>query len=174
MPPVAEYVARIVKESISNKEKPVEEPKPEPVQEKKQESTKTTASKKKDDDDVFSFDEEDDDFDDDDLDVAGDDWGTGDEELDELDVFDADDDDFEDGFSSGTSHAEFTAGSPQQMVVAAQPAEWGVGTFLGVLTSTTLLAVCATVMYDLLRTMWAWDQPTESNAYILDLLRDMF
>lgn len=107
----------------------------------------------------------------DDLDVAEDVVGE-DDELDEMDVFDAGDDDFDASFDAGESHASFVA--PTKTMVEAPPAEWGTGTFAMMAVSTLLLAVCGTVMYDLVRSMWAWNEPTVVTRTILDQIRTMF
>ncbi|MCC7422410.1 MAG: helix-turn-helix domain-containing protein [Planctomycetaceae bacterium] len=107
----------------------------------------------------------------DDLDVAEDVVGE-DDELDEMDVFDAGDDDFDASFDAGESHASFVA--PTKTMVEAPPAEWGTGTFVMTAASTLLLAVCGTVMYDLVRSMWSWNEPTVVTRTILDQIRTMF
>lgn len=106
---------------------------------------------------------------DDDLEVADDDL-LG--EDDELDVFDADDDDFDDGFESGQSHSDFVAAPAA--TVAAVEADWGVGTFVGLILSASLMCVCCIVVFDLVQSMWAWQEPTGFNSALLDALRDLF
>ena len=122
--------------------------------------------------DEFEFDDEDefdDMLDDDDLDVSPDIIGE-DDGLDEIDVFDADDDDFDDSFQSGSSHATFT---PQQVMVAAPPAEWGIGTCLTLLLSTGIMACAAAVMFDLVKSMWSWERESSMTSSLMTFLRDL-
>jgi len=118
--------------------------------------------------DVFNMEE---DFGDDDLEVAEDVDG----EDDELDVFDAVDEDFEDTFDTGESHAEFVApiaGAGQ--VATAAEADWGVGTFLGLLFSTALMLVLGVLVFDLVRSMWTWNEPTGISTTLISTFRDLF
>lgn len=130
----------------------------------------TRLGKSLDDDEPESFDMEDT-GDAEELEVAEDVVGE-DDELDEMDVFDAGDDDFDASFDAGESHASFVA--PTKTMVEAPPAEWGGGTFAMMAVSTVLMAVCGTVMYDLVRSMWAWNEPTVVTRTILDQIRTMF
>lgn len=132
-------------------------------------------------DEVDEFDEFDEaaGFDDefeDDLDVADDVVGE-DDELDDLDVFDDGADDFDDDFDAGTSSPDFVAspaGFGQPTAVAAPPqAEWGVGPFVGLLFSTLLMAVCGMMMFDLVRSMWSWNDPSGFNSPLLSIIKDM-
>jgi hypothetical protein len=124
------------------------------------------------DDDGFDL-EEDEFDDDDDLDISDDVIGE-DDELDDLDVFDADDDVFDDAMGSGESHAEFAATGRGRVEVAPQEAEWGGGTFAGLLVSTGLMALCTMLMYDLVRGMWAWNEPSSFNSGLLEVLSGLF
>jgi excisionase family DNA binding protein len=114
------------------------------------------------------------DFDGDDFDVADDDIVGEDDELDELDVFDADDDDFEESFETGESHPEFV--SPARGRVAAAPIEsdWGAATFAALTISSLLMCVCGMIVYDLVRTMWGWQEASGFNGVILDAIGGLF
>ncbi|MCA9004421.1 MAG: hypothetical protein KDA70_04035 [Planctomycetaceae bacterium] len=118
-------------------------------------------------------------FDDDD-DFASDDGISDvfDDEDDFDDIYDADDDDFDDSFQSGESHAEFVApasfGGGRGAAMAAPEAEWGVGTFVGLGISTLLMSVCGLMMYDLIRTMWHYDDPSAVSSSILEMVRGLF
>lgn len=129
----------------------------------------TRLGKSFDEDESESFDMED--AGSEELEVADDIVGE-DDELDEMDVFDAGDDDFDASFDAGESHASFVA--PTRGAVEAPPAEWGTGMFVGLLVSTLFMAVCGTVMYDLVRSMWAWNEPTTVSRTLLDNIRNMF
>lgn len=103
--------------------------------------------------------------------------GDFDDDDDFDDIYDADDDDFDDSFQSGESHAEFVApsgfGSPSAVMAPAEQ-EWGVGTFVALAISTLLLTICGIVMYDLVRTMWHYDDPSSFATTILDSVRGIF
>ena len=90
--------------------------------------------------------------DDDGLDVVDDDdiFGEDDELGEDLDVFDADDDVFDD------EEADDYAVPVEQRIVATVEQEWGVGTFLGLLTfSTGLMLVCGMVLFELVKSIWS-------------------
>lgn len=130
-------------------------------------------------DDSFEEFDEDDDFAgaavaDDDLDVADDVVGE-DDELDDLDVFDEGADDFDDDFDAGTSKPDFVAGglAGPAAVPAPVQTEWGAGPFVGLLLSTLLMAMCGMMMFDLVRSMWAWNEPSSFNSPLLGIVRDM-
>ncbi len=103
------------------------------------------------------FDEDDDDFD---------------------DIYDADDDDFDDSFQSGESHAEFVAPAAfaggRSAAMAAPEAEWGAGTFAALGISTIFMGICTVMMYDLIRTMWHYDDPSSVSSFFLDTFGGMF
>ncbi|MCA9071651.1 MAG: hypothetical protein KDA84_22145, partial [Planctomycetaceae bacterium] len=129
-------------------------------------------------DDFDEFDEAagfDDDFDDD-LDVVDDVVGE-DDELDDLDVFDDGADDFDDDFDTGTSSPDFVASpagfGPSNAVAAPVQAEWGVGPFIGLMFSTLLMAVCGMMMFDLVRSMWSWNDPSGFNSPLLGIVKDL-
>lgn len=107
-----------------------------------------------------------------DLEVAEDVIGE-DDELDEMDVFDAADEDFDESFSTGESHAEFVA-PVRGAAYEAPPAEWGAGTFVGLLFSTLFLSVCGMVMFDLVRSMWAWNEPSAVSKALIDQIGNLF
>jgi hypothetical protein len=96
------------------------------------------------------------------------------EEIEDVDVFGAADDDFAPSFESGESHAEFVAPSVAGRVAAPVETNWGAGAFAGLTLSTMLMAVCALLMFDLIRTMWAWDEPYSFNSFLLDTFGGMF
>ena len=100
-----------------------------------------------------------------------------DDEDDFDDIYDADDDDFDDSFQSGESHAEFVAPASfaggRGAAMAAPEAEWGVGTFVGLGISTLLMSICGLMMYDLIRTMWHYDEPSAVSSPILEMIRGL-
>jgi hypothetical protein len=110
----------------------------------------------------------------DDLDVADDVVGE-DDELDDLDVFDEGADDFDDDFDAGTSTPDFVAGGAMSQGAMAAPVqtEWGAGPFVGLLLSTGLMVVCGMMMFDLVRSMWSWNDPSTFNSPLLGIVKDM-
>lgn len=103
--------------------------------------------------------------------------GDFDDDDDFDDIYDADDDDFDDSFQSGESHAEFVAPSGfggRSASMAPAEAEWGTGTFVALSFSTILLGLCGVMMYDLVRTMWHYDDPSSFSSALLDTFRGMF
>ncbi len=111
----------------------------------------------------------------DDLDVVEDVVGE-DDELDDLDVFDEGADDFDDDFDTGTSHPDFV-GAPAGLAAGTMPApvqaDWGAGPFVGLLLSTLLMVVCGMMMFDLVRSMWSWNDPSGFNSPLLGFVKDM-
>ena len=93
-------------------------------------------------------------------------------EDDELDFVEAGDEDFSDEFVAGESQAEFVA--PGARMVPAVEQDWGTATFVGLSVATALMAVCGIVMFDLVRSMWAWGEPSGFNSALLDTLRGFF
>lgn len=89
---------------------------------------------------------------------------------DDMDVFDAEDEDFEDSFVTGESHAGFAAPAAAGQVAASAESEWGVPAFVGLVFSTTLLALCCMVMFDLVRSIWGWHDPNPLSSMLLDIL----
>ena len=116
-----------------------------------------TVVKKSDDDDIF--DEFGDIGDDDDLDIVDDDIFGEDDELEDLDVFDADDDVFDD------EEVEDYA-VPVERIVAPVEQEWGVGTFLSLLTGTGLMIVCGMVLFELVKSIWSAEDPGFTGTLI--------
>jgi len=94
------------------------------------------------------------------------------------DIYDADDDDFDDSFQSGESHAEFVAPASfaggRSAAMAAPEAEWGAGTFVALGLSTVLMGICTVMMYDLIRTMWHYDDPSSVSSFFLETFGGMF
>jgi len=94
------------------------------------------------------------------------------------DIYDADDDDFDDSFQSGESHAEFVAPAAfaggRGAAMAAPEAEWGAGTFAALGVSTVLLAICTVMMYDMIRTMWHYDDPSSVSSFFLETFGGLF
>ncbi|QDT95347.1 hypothetical protein [Gimesia aquarii] len=100
-----------------------------------------------------------------------------DDEDDFDDIYDADDNDFDDSFQSGESHAEFVApagfSGGRSAAMAPEP-EWGAGTFAALGISTLLLGICTIMMYDLIRTMWHYDDPSSVSSFFLETFGGMF
>lgn len=123
-----------------------------------------------------AFEEDDDAFDDgeyEDDDLAVDDVVGEDDELDDLDVFGDEGDDFDDDFDAGTSSPEFSVPGSRAVAVPEPQREWGVGPFIGLLLSTALMAVCGMMMFDLVRSMWSWNDPSSFNSPLLGFVKDM-
>ena len=116
-----------------------------------------TVVKKSDDADIF--DEFGDIGDDDDLDVVDDIFGE-DDELADLDVFDADDDVFDD------EEQDDDYAVPVEKIAASTEQEWGVGTFLSLLTATGLMLVCGMVLFELVKSIWSAEDPGFSGGLI--------
>jgi len=98
----------------------------------------------------------------------------GDEEVQDLDVFDAEDADFEEAFDTGESQADFVAPVGLARAAAAVETEWGASVFIPLIVSSILLCLCGTVMYDLVRTMWGWQEVSSVNSPLLDLISSLF
>lgn len=107
---------------------------------------------------------------DDDLEVAEDVVGE-DDELDDIDVFDAGDEDFAESFEAGESHAEFI--TPAGVGVPVQQ-EWGVATFLGLILTSTVMILCCVVMFDFMRSMWSWNEPSGFTSALMSKIGGMF
>ena len=97
-----------------------------------------------------------------------------DDELAELDVFDAADEDFDDSFTAGESHPSFIAPALAGRVAAPVEINWGGGTFAGLLVSTILMAFCGMMMFDLVRSIWGWQEPAVFNRALLEFFRSNF
>jgi excisionase family DNA binding protein len=125
-----------------------------------------TVVKKSDDADIF--DEFGDIGDDDDLDVVDDIFGEDDEleDLEEVDVFDADDDVFDDEEKDDYA-------VPVERIVATTEQEWGVGTFLSLMTATGLMLVCGMVLFELVKSIWSAEDPGFTGG-LIDTVGGMF
>ncbi len=130
-------------------------------------------------DDSFSLQEsgvefsEAEDFSDDaDLEVA-EDVLTEEGDLDEIDVFEPAEEDFDSSAQSGESHSEI---APAITLRSAAPVEapWDGLTFAGLTISSVFLLLAGVVMFDLVRTMWYWDQNVIVGGSLLEWVRGMF
>jgi excisionase family DNA binding protein len=113
------------------------------------------------------------DFSDDaDLEVA-EDVLTEEGDLDEIDVFEPAEEDFDSSAQSGESHSEI---APQITIRAPAAVEtpWDGLTFAGLIVSSVFLLLAGTVMFDLVRTMWYWDQNVVVGGALLDWVKGMF
>jgi excisionase family DNA binding protein len=113
------------------------------------------------------------DFSDDaDLEVA-EDVLTEEGDLDEIDVFEPAEEDFDSSAQSGTSHSEV---APAITLRSAVPVEtpWDGLTFAGLCVSSVFLLLAGTVMFDLVRTMWYWDQNVVVGGALLEWVKGMF
>ena len=52
--------------------------------------------------------------------------------------------------------------------------EWGTFTFVGVCVSTILMTLCSMVTFDLVRSMWAFNDPSSINKPLLDMMKRWF
>jgi hypothetical protein len=118
------------------------------------------------------FSEAEDFSDDADLEVA-EDVLTEEGDLDEIDVFEPAEDDFDGSAQSGESHSEL---SPAITIRSAAPVEtpWDGVTFAGLIISSVFLLLAGVVMFDLVRTMWYWDQNVVVGNGLLDWVKGMF
>ncbi len=127
--------------------------------------------------DTFDLDDEGDDdseLTDYDLEVTTDSSGEMDE-LEELDVFDEGGESFDDDFEPAESGADFIAPlATAGRVAAPVEADWGAGTVVGLGLSSLALGVVGVVMFDLVRSMWAWQDPSTFNSALLDFLGSYF
>lgn len=85
--------------------------------------------------------------------------------------FEAADEDFDDGFQTGESAADFAPAS-QRVMVAPEP-EFSVPTFAGLAATSALLALCGLMMFDLVRSMWGYNDPVVSS-WLLDSTKGLF
>lgn len=85
--------------------------------------------------------------------------------------FEAADEDFDEGFQTGESQADF-APAAQRVAVAAEP-EFGMPTVAGLGATSVLLALCGMLMFDLVRSMWGYNDPTLSS-WLLDSTKGLF
>ena len=93
--------------------------------------------------------------------------GDDDEDLE----FEAADEDFDEGFQTGESQADF-APTGQRVVVAPEP-EFSGATFAGLAATSILLTICGMMMFDLVRSMWGYNDPMLSS-WILGPTKDLF
>jgi hypothetical protein len=113
------------------------------------------------------------DFSDDaDLEVA-EDVLTEEGDLDEIDVFEPAEEDFDSSAQSGESHSEI---APAITLRSAAPVEapWDGLTFAGLTISSVFLLLAGVVMFDLVRTMWYWDQNVVVGGTLLEWVKGMF
>jgi excisionase family DNA binding protein len=85
--------------------------------------------------------------------------------------FEAADEDFDEGFQTGESQADF-APAAQRVALAAEP-EFGTPTVIGLGATSVLLALCGMLMFDLVRSMWGYNDPTLSS-WLLDSTKGLF
>jgi len=122
------------------------------------------------DDEFVDFDGDEDSFDE----LSDGELDVDDDMLDD-DVLEAGDDDFEDDFESGESVSALPVpgGARGGAALAAPAAEWDMLSFSLVLVSTLFMGVCTLLMYDLVRSMWAYETPLGVNGMILDALQSI-
>ena len=110
------------------------------------------------------------DFDDDEFDDMDDD-----DDFDD-DVFDAADDDFDDGFDAGESQADLAGASAGGVVVqrAAVEHDWGIGWLVTLSIGSILMLLCCMLSFDLVRSMWSWNEPTPVTSTVMDTLGGLF
>lgn len=114
-------------------------------------------------DDVVELDEE---FD------AYEDVGSGVAMSDDDDLeFEAADEDFDESFQAGESQSDFAPAT--QRVAVAPEAEISGLTFTGLAATSALLAVCGMLMFDLVRSMWGYNDPMLSS-WLLSTTKDLF
>ena len=128
-----------------------------------------TVVKKSDDADIFDEFGDIGDDDDDDLDVVDDIFG----EDDELDVFDADDDVFDADDDVFDDEGKDDYAVPVERIVATTEQEWGVGTFLSLMTATGLMLVCGMVLFELVKSIWSAEDPGFTGG-LIDTVGGMF
>lgn len=115
-----------------------------------------------------------------DVDDDLDDFGDSEFDLemeDDLDVFDADDEDFSDSFETGETQsgmAAFVPAASHQMMAPGVEKEWGVSAFIGLLFSSVLMILCSMVMFDLIRSMWGWQEAAPFNSVLLETIGNLF
>ncbi|WP_238757453.1 helix-turn-helix domain-containing protein [Rubinisphaera margarita] len=116
-----------------------------------------------------------DDFDDEDSfdELSDGDLDVSDDMLDE-DVLEADDDAFDDEFESGESVPALAApGMRGGAAVGVAAAEWDMVSFSLVLLSTAMMGICTLLMFDLVRSMWGFAEPSSVNGMILESLQGL-
>ena len=111
------------------------------------------------------------DFEDDDF--ADDDEFGMDDDFDD-DVFDAADDDFDDDdFDAGESQVTGASGATAAVAPAVEH-NWGVGWLVTLSLSSVLVVACCLVSFDLVRSMWSWNEPTTVSSTVMEKLGGMF
>jgi excisionase family DNA binding protein len=85
--------------------------------------------------------------------------------------FEAADEDFDEGFQTGESAADF-APAAQRVMVAPEP-EISAGTFAGLAATSALLVLCGMLMFDLVRSMWGYNDPMMSS-WLLESTKNLF
>lgn len=88
------------------------------------------------------------------------------DDEDELDVFDADEDVFED-----EEGQEFSSPVGHRMAVEA---DWGTGTFVGLVIASLFLLVCGSVMIDLVKNTATASTPNPISGMLLDTLGGLY
>ncbi len=94
-----------------------------------------------------------------------------DEELEALDVFDAGGEEFDEDFQVDETPAEFVG--PSRMSASVED-EWGAVVFIPLVIATCFMCICGLVMFDLVRSIWGWHEPSELNGPVLDLISGFF
>lgn len=112
------------------------------------------------DDAVFDVDSDDTGASEEELEVSADILGE-DDELEDLDIFDADEGLFEE---SGASQ-EFAA--PVAGRAMAVEHEWGGGVIAALVASSALMVLATIMSFDLVRSMWQWQEPTPITSALL-------
>jgi hypothetical protein len=111
-------------------------------------------------------------FDDDELEISDDVLGE-DDEVDDLDIMDSSSDEsFSDEFESGSSEPEY-AGHVARGSVVVEP-EWGIVSFLLVVTCTLFMIPATLVMFELVHSMWSFNQPFPPSNMVLDTLAGFY
>ena len=113
------------------------------------------------DDAVFDVDDDDDEVEDE-LEVSADILGE-DDELEDLDIFDADEGLFEE---SGVSQ-EFAAPVAGRQMAVEQ--EWGGGVVASLAVSSIVMVFATLFSFELVRSMWQWNEPTAISSVFLNL-----
>ncbi len=114
------------------------------------------------------------DFSDDaDLEVAEDVLTEEGDDLDEIDVFEPAEEDFDSTAQSGESHSEIAPAITIRPAAAVET-PWDGLTFAGLAVSSVFLLLAGVVMFDLVRTMWYWDQNVVVGGALLDWVTHLF
>lgn len=97
-----------------------------------------------------------------------------DEILSDDDILEADDASFDDEFESDGSVAELAPLGGARGGAMAATTQWSGLDMTLVLVPTLLMGVGAFLMYDVIRSMWAYNEPFAFSGMVLDALRGMF